>query len=234
LVNTSNGEIVTNKDNSSGSRLRLRKAAAIELLQKRDLDQLREWGRADSQSLRVLASLLFETDPLIRWRTIEALGYVGADTVKSNPDAVHRLLQRLLWLMNDESGGLCWHAPEAIAEILNRAPRLMPEFGEILLSFLNEEPFEVGVRLGVARLASSYSEQKERIRAVLELSLKHSDGRISLASMFALKALALPFESPGNDTEPLTAYDFVKGEVLDLTTAQIKELSLEMIGYGQP
>lgn len=223
-----------NRQDNSSSRLRLRKAAVLELLHKRDLNLLREWGRSERQSLRVLSSLLFETDPLIRWRTIEALGYIAAETDKNNPDAVHRLLQRLLWLMNDESGGLCWHAPEAIAEILYRTPRLMPEFGVILLSFLNEEPFEVGVRLGIARLASGYGDQKERIRVALGNSLNESDNRISLASMFALRAFAISWNGPLGSGRQLEIYDFANGKLLNLTAEEIAEISLEVIGYGQP
>ncbi len=170
---------------------------------------------------------------MIRWRTIEALGYVAADNSATNPDAVHRLLQRLFWLMNDESGGLCWHAPEAIAEVLFRTPKLMPEFGVILLSFLNEEPFEVGVRLGIARLASRYDDQKERIRVTLGGSLESDDKRISLASAFALRSLGESCNASVTDSEQLTVYDFTSGQLLDLTASQIDELSFEMIGYGQ-
>ena len=56
--------------------------------------------------------------------------------------------------MNDESGGLGWHAPELIGEILVNVPDLIPEYANVLMSFLHEEPFERGTHCAVYRAAS--------------------------------------------------------------------------------
>lgn len=168
--------------------------------------------------------MLFETDPLLRWRTIEAMGYVAAEVGRRDIEAVRRLIRRLLWLMNDESGGICWHAPEAIAEVLFRVPMLIDEFSNILISFLPEEPFEVGVRLGIARLAAVARDRFAKAVPLLKLSLQSDDDEIALASSFALRALGEPVNEGfrAGDTT-LAAYDFELGQVKELNSEGFRD-----------
>jgi hypothetical protein len=215
----------------------LRKGAVRKLLEIRDRDGVRAWGRRDSQALRTLSSMLFETDVLMRWRAIEAMGIVAAEISRNNSEAVRRLIRRLLWLMNDESGGLCWHAPEALAEILHGCDSSFDEFREILLSFLHEEPFEVGSRLAVARLAEYYRGQSRRIEPELRPNHRDRTAEITLASLLALKALGLKFDEQKSQelaelgTE-LQAYNFTTGGLVTVTAAGLAKLSLPELGYG--
>ncbi|MBN2226176.1 MAG: hypothetical protein JW763_02310 [candidate division Zixibacteria bacterium] len=144
---------MTQTESSNTSTAVRRKDHARQLLVEYDMSGLVEWATSSRNALRTMASLLFDNDPVIRWRAIEGIGLISGKIDQSDPDAVRRLLRRLFWLMNDESGGLCWHAPEAIGEILIHAPRFIDEFAFILLSFMHEEPFEAGVRWAVMRLA---------------------------------------------------------------------------------
>ena len=141
-----------NTPNTRISRRGRRKAELLRLLGERDVNGIIAWSQSVSYPLGQLSTALFEADPLIRWRAIEAIGLIAAELARDAEEKVRSCLRRLLWLMNDESGGICWYAPEAIAEILFRTPALIEEYGPILLSFLKEEPFEAGVCLGVARL----------------------------------------------------------------------------------
>jgi len=120
---------------------------------KRDRDRLVKWAAAVSNPLRVLTSLTYDDDTLVRWRAIEAAGWVAATIAAADVDKVRDSIRRLLWLMNDESGGLGWHAPELIGEMLCHVPSLIPEFASMLPSFLREEPFEAGTHWAMARIA---------------------------------------------------------------------------------
>ena len=90
----------------SQSRVRIRKAAARDLLRERDLAAYRHWAAEDKQVLRTLASLLFESDDLLRWRAIEAIGIATGVVWQQDQESVRRAVRRLFWLMNDESGGI--------------------------------------------------------------------------------------------------------------------------------
>jgi len=129
-----------------------------ELLEKKSYKELLNWAVQNRNPLRPLSSLLFDEDSLIRFRAIEVLGKVAAIEYKKDPERVRRQIGRFLWLMNDESGGICWNAPQAIGEILYNVPDLIPEYGPILTSYFDEEPFEVGSRWGVARAALKNSD----------------------------------------------------------------------------
>ena len=45
-------------------------------------------------------------------------------------------LRRLIWSLNDESGGIGWGNPEAMGEILARQPALAREYAAILISYV--------------------------------------------------------------------------------------------------
>jgi len=89
-----------------------RKSKVKELLRERDYDNLQKWAKNMRNPQRTLLSLAYDTDELIRWRAIEAIGKVAQIQAESDIEKVRDLIRRLLWLMNDESGGLGWHSPE--------------------------------------------------------------------------------------------------------------------------
>ena len=94
----------------------------------------------------------YEKDLLIRFRAIQALGLTTKTVYREDPARVMDLIRRLLWSMNDESGGLGWSAPEIIAEILVNCPMLIETNASLLPHYLTEEPFERGAHFAIARL----------------------------------------------------------------------------------
>jgi hypothetical protein len=74
-----------------------------------------------------------------------------------DPEYVRRHLRRLMWLLNDESGGIGWHAPELMGEILHSRPERFPEFVPIIISILDMEEedairFRAGTLWAIGRL----------------------------------------------------------------------------------
>lgn len=65
----------------------------------------------------------------------------------------------LFWLVNDESGGICWRAPELIGEILFDCPQLN-QFHPLLISLLDLEKedaarFQAGTLWAIGRVAQA-------------------------------------------------------------------------------
>jgi hypothetical protein len=88
--------------------------------------------------------------------------------------------------MNDESGGLGWHSPEMIGEILVNVPRLIEEYAGLLMAFVKEEPFERGSHLAIYRVATVDPEPFAEGVEKLTDSLDHSDIYIRAFSVMAL------------------------------------------------
>jgi hypothetical protein len=114
-------------------------------------DQLRDWlaqGHYEAivklaprkkRILSFLTALTYDADPLISWRAVEALGLAAGRIADNDPEFVRNHLRRLMWLLNDESGGIGWRAPEAMGEVLRSRPARFTEFVPIVLSFLDME-----------------------------------------------------------------------------------------------
>ncbi len=114
--------------------IRSQKTEAVHILRSRNQAALTRWARSVRNPLRVLISLTYDSDPLTRWRAIEAAGWTAANYAEANLDRVRDMLWRIFWQMTDESGGMGWHSPELIGEILVNVPLLIPEYADLLLA----------------------------------------------------------------------------------------------------
>ncbi len=107
------------------------------LLLQRDSNELLRLCQTDERYWRALRLYLYETDENLRWPAIEAIAeLMGRWWHESTRERVHEYIRRLLWLLNDESGGMGWSAPEAIAEMCARIPELLEPYGHIMISYI--------------------------------------------------------------------------------------------------
>ncbi len=107
-----------------------------------------------------LISFFCSGDPRLRWRAISGMGDVVSRLADTEMESARVVMRRLMWTLNDESGGIGWGAPEAMGEITARHDRLAREFGCILVSyirpdcnFLEHPVLQRGVLWGLGRLA---------------------------------------------------------------------------------
>ncbi|MDL1959317.1 MAG: HEAT repeat domain-containing protein [Deltaproteobacteria bacterium] len=138
-----------------------------ELLGSGDLEQvLRELRKIPPRkAINPLISVFYDSDPELRLKAISAFGQVVADLANEDMESARVVVRRLMWMLNDESGGIGWGAPEAMAEAMACHPRLAEEYVRILLSYIREdgnfleyEPLRRGALWGIGRLAHVYPE----------------------------------------------------------------------------
>jgi HEAT repeat protein len=203
-----------------------RKESIRALLVTRNKIEIDAWAQQERNPFRPVASLLFDSDELIRWRAIEAIGWVARQEYAKEPERVRRFIRRILWLMNDESGGICWNGPEVIGEVLRNVPPLVSEYGRLLPGFFSEEPFEAGSRWAVARVAEA--NKTGYLPSINELvtSLVHPNTDIRGFSLLALKALDYPISKEDRnriqmDSAVLSIYDFESGQLIRKPIAQL-------------
>ena len=65
-----------------------------------------------------LLPLLLSHDDQLKWKAVVVLGAVVANLADQDIEAARIIIRRLMWSLNDESGGIGWGAPEALGEIL--------------------------------------------------------------------------------------------------------------------
>eukprot|EP00362_Geleiidae_sp_MMETSP1317_P000447 CAMPEP_0201284794 /NCGR_PEP_ID=MMETSP1317-20130820/84991_1 /ASSEMBLY_ACC=CAM_ASM_000770 /TAXON_ID=187299 /ORGANISM="Undescribed Undescribed, Strain Undescribed" /LENGTH=71 /DNA_ID=CAMNT_0047606373 /DNA_START=1077 /DNA_END=1289 /DNA_ORIENTATION=- len=53
------------------------------------------------------------------------------------------VMRRMLWSMNDESGGIGWGVPEAMAEVMTCNKGLAEEYIHMLISYMREDGEEL-------------------------------------------------------------------------------------------
>ena len=197
-----------------------RKDIVKQILIERDFNKLNQWANADKNPLRTMTSLLFEQEPLVIWRAIEAIGKVSRIVADRDMEKIRKLIRRLFWLMNDESGGLCRRGPEAIGEILINVPELIPEYIQMLPMYLWEEPFERGTRAAIYRLVTvkrHTAEEFKKCAGDLLKSLEHEDEIIRGYSYLILHEInnygALKIDIPEIKKSEVPLYDFKTGDL---------------------
>jgi hypothetical protein len=112
------------------------------------------------QVINPLFSFLLHQDQRVRWRAVAAMGAVIANLADSDMESARVIMRRLMWSLNDESGGIGWGAPEVMGEAMFRHERIAEEYASILVSYTDEEgnflEYEIlqrGLLWGLARLA---------------------------------------------------------------------------------
>jgi HEAT repeat protein len=138
------------------------KQRVLDVLQAEDfVAGLRELCRMTGRRvINPLFSFLLHEDQLTRWRAVSAMGAVVDTMARDEPENARIVMRRLMWSLNDESGGIGWGAPEAMGEIMACNERLAEEFASMLVSYLDEagnfleyEALQRGLLWGVVRLA---------------------------------------------------------------------------------
>ncbi|MBD3169542.1 MAG: hypothetical protein GF307_08670 [candidate division Zixibacteria bacterium] len=217
------------------SRHRVRKNVAREILENRDWAKLKEWA-VESRNIRALLSLTFDADMLVRWRAIEAMGIAAEIQGRNDMENVREIIRNILWMMNDESGALAWHGPETIAEILYNIPSLISEYGKILGSFTEEEPFERGTFWAIARISLRNSNFYQfKVDELIE-ALDNPDTTIKGYSLLGLKWLdyrvnGTKLGSLQNDNSQVYIYNFESGKLKRSEISKIVQFYLNHIDW---
>jgi hypothetical protein len=155
-----------------------------------------------------LFSFFYNTDELIKWRAVTAMGVVVARLACEDLESARIVMRRLMWNLNDESGGIGWGSPEAMGEIMARHDRLAEEYACILVSYINEagnfleyEMLQRGVLWGLGRLAHARPDLVRDAAAYLPLFLRSKDA--VHRGLAAWVAGAIPSEMTESLLKPL-------------------------------
>jgi len=99
------------------------KAELVGLLRSGDLHSIVHLAGEHKRVLSWLTGLTYHADPLVADRAVDAFGPAAARIAVYDPEYVRNHLRRLLWLVNDESGGIGWRAPELVGAAIAHCRR---------------------------------------------------------------------------------------------------------------
>lgn len=138
------------------------KAEVRDILTSMDMERALEalYQMPARRVINPLFSLLYQGEDRLRWAAITAMGRVVARLADEDREAARVIMRRLMWNLNDESGGIGWGSPEAMGEILACHEGLAEEYAPILISYAREDGnyleydmLQRGLLWGIARLA---------------------------------------------------------------------------------
>ncbi|MDM8517571.1 HEAT repeat domain-containing protein [Desulfobacterales bacterium HSG16] len=160
------------------------KKKILELLSGRDFEKnLEEICRIPArQAVNPLISFFYSGDERLKWRAIAAMGQVVSGLACQDMESARLIMRRLLWNLNDESGGIGWGSPEAMGEIMAHSEKLADEYSRMLISYINpdgnyleHELLQRGSLWGVGRLAHARPDHAKDAAEYLPPFLKNQD-----------------------------------------------------------
>ena len=181
------------------------------------------------RAVNPLISFFCSGDVQLRWWAISGMGVVVSRLADAEMESARVVLRRLMWMLNDESGGIGWGAPEAMGEITARHDGLAREFACILVSyirpdcnFLEHPVLQRGVLWGLGRLAYARPDMVRDASPFVEPFLESSDAFHRGHAAWLLRALST--DPASTALEPLSADPtrfqfYFDGDLLEVTVA---------------
>ncbi len=178
--------------------------------------------------------LLFLYDPgsLLHWRALEGLGYVAG----AHPQQLEKLIGRLLYQLNEDSGSFGWGAAAALGEIARHRLSLMTEIIPMFYGFLEQDFSRAPMLWGVGRLGEVHPELLQEILPLVPSFLKDADPQVRGLSAWCLgkvrhQPAAAALETLLADDSPVQIYD--RGELHRATVGRVAQQALAALGTGE-
>jgi len=151
-----------------------------------------------------LFSFLYNENELVRWRSVTVMGQIMRNLAARDMESAREFMRRLMWSLNEESGGIGWGAPEAMGEIMACEEKLATEYAPIFISYMDPrgnfiayEMLQRGLVWGLIRLAESRPEQAIGAAAHIGRYLESGDATVRGLAAWAAGLLQSRETRPG-------------------------------------
>lgn len=197
----------------------------VPLLKEGNFSELTQLAGLESQVAAILMQFFYDPGDLLQWRALEGLGHVAG----SHPEQVQKLINRLLYLLNEDSGSTGWGAAAALGEIGRHQISLVKEIIPMFVGFL-EEPFSQEPMLwGVGRLAEVHPELLYEVLPVIVPFLTSSEPQLRALAAWSLgkaryRQASDAIQALKGDDHQVHLYD--QGQLLQTTVGQVAQKAL--------
>jgi len=227
------------------------KKQVFSLLQQPDLSRvLADISRLHAkETANALFSAICQVDDRLRWHGISAMGVTIARLAAEEMEEGRIMLRRMLWSLNDESGGIGWGAPESMAETMHHHEGLAEEYIHMLISytrpdgpelvqdgnFLEHETLQRGLLWGLDRLCVVRKQMlvEKELPADIPPYLNSNDTVVRGLAVRLCGKLAIDAEHDrilqlAADPGEVSLYE--EGHFLSFTVGELATLALKELG----
>ena len=188
------------------------------------------------KAINAVFPYLYSTDPHLKWGAVQALGVLVARLADDDLEAARNVVRRLIWNLNDESGGIGWGSAEAMGEILANHAVLRGEYLQILLAYtrkdgnlLEHDGLLSGALWGLGQVARASAELLSGAAGYLALHLQSNNAMVRAVTVRLLGLLGDngvrgQLQQLENDGEEVMLF-----EEGGLRTVRIRELAAEAL-----
>ncbi len=187
------------------------------------------------KAVNALFPFFYSKDSLHFWQAVTAMGTVVSRLAEENMESARVVMRRLMWNLNEESGGIGWGSAEAMGEIMARSESMAEEYACILISYINpcgnyiDNPaLQRGILWGLGRLAYDRPHLAAGAAEFLLPFLTSPDP--VLRGLAAWSAGALP----GNDINPLLIRLYGDNEMISLFMNGQCEMTIGSLAQSHP
>jgi hypothetical protein len=214
------------------------KKKLFDILNQGDLDKaLMEIDRLPPrQIINPLLSFIQSGNERVKWGAVKAAGKVVGRMADGDLEAARVIMRRLMWSLNDESGGIGWGSPEVMGEILAAHSGLAGEYAHLFLSYAREEGnylelegLQQGLLWGIARLCES---RPELVRGAARSLLPYLESQNGVIRGLAARIMGLlQVKEALSGLRKLTEDDSSLVIMIgnDLTSVRVKDLANEAL-----
>lgn len=131
-----------------------------------DLEAVAAMAERDKKAVSILVRMAYDKETVTAWRAIKSVGLIAQRMVDREPEFLREQVRKLLWSLNDESGGIGWAAPELIGEIISANPPLFRDMISPLTTAFDAE--ERTFRPGIVYALLKIAEKSPEIAAIYQ------------------------------------------------------------------
>jgi len=194
------------------------------------------------KAISPLFHFFYSADELVKWRAVTVVGMLVSGLAQRDMESARNVLRRLMWNLNEESGGIGWGSSEAMAEIMARHRGLAEEYAHILVSYarkngnyIEHELLQRGVLWGLGRLAQVYPSLLKEAGALFPPYIDSTDAVVRglaarLCGTLRLDSARASLEKLTNDKTPIPL--FCDGVMRRFQIGQIAGEALSRMNSG--
>jgi hypothetical protein len=156
------------------------------LLSSGETEGLLALAREEPRTVRLLISRSYDMEEASSWRAIRAIGLIAG---RMPPDRARGLIQRVLWMMREESGTNPRSGPDILGEVLRANPDPFADVLPVVISFHEEEFLRAGALRAMARVGEVRPDLTAAFAPVAEVRLEDPDPSVRGAALMALAPL---------------------------------------------
>ncbi len=201
----------------------------VALLRENDFAALVELAGQEKSVADILLQFLYDPRDILLWRALEGLGHVAG----AHPEQVRKLIPRLLWLLNEDSGSSSWGAAAALGVVGRYRLELVRDIIPMFCGFLWEDFSRAPMLWGIGRLAEVHPEVLAEVVPDMVPGLSDADPLVRALSAWALGMVGAQdaleaIQDLLSDQETVIIYE--QGELRRTTVGEAARKALACLG----